>query len=85
MKLRGRVAVYTSCDKQDYTLNFSKVLYWKHIRTMCLHIATNYMQLNDIICKIIETVKVQTNYTHSMFAQNFAFGQACFVNQYHYE
>jgi hypothetical protein len=43
------------------------------------------MQLNDIICKIIETVKVQTNYTHSMFAQNFVFGQACFVNQYHYE
>jgi len=37
MKLRGRVAVYISCDKQDYTVNFSKVLYWKHIRTMCLH------------------------------------------------
>ena len=43
------------------------------------------MQLNDIIGKIIETVKEQTKYTHSMFAQNFAFGQACFVNQFHYE
>jgi hypothetical protein len=42
------------------------------------------MQFNDKICKIIETVRVHTNFIHNLLVYYFIFGQACCVNQYHY-